>query len=250
MSHIALVRETTLVSHQEMNVMARALDAQLADVGAVWGREPMAVVVYDTHRSLPRGVQCWPIVLADDAKQLDALAIHYADPYWYAAARVFCGGASGVFEGENSISEATSHEAVEMMLDPLCNLWVDGPLVDAGSAYALEIADPVQTHYDVEVKEWFWSRHKTKVRLANWVYPAWFDEGSVKRHGVQYDHQAELARPFSVGPWGYMIVRDRTSGRVTPVWASQYSALYALSDYRRATKQHLWARTVRRGAWL
>lgn len=248
MSHVALVLETKLVTHQQCNVMARALEQQLIEVGAEWGRAPLQVVVYDSHTALRPGVQCHPIVLTDDRESLDALAIHYADPYWYAAARVFCAGASGVFDGEDSISEAASHECCEMFVDPLCNLWVDGPELSVGSAYALEVCDPTQTHYDVEIREFFWSREKTRVRLANFVYPSWFDEIAAKRTGEVYDRNSELKRPFTVGPVGYMLVRNRETGAVEPVWASALTRAYGKDGRLMVGKKHPWARTWRRGA--
>lgn len=231
MSFIALVRETTDITKRDLYWISRGLDVQLREVAADWHRDPMDVVVFDSLDGVPQGVRCWPIVFTHDGERLDQLAVHFPDPWWNAAGRVFTGVASGVFDGDTSVCEAASHEAIEMAIDPPCSLWLDGPRptgwLGAGGetaefAWAMEACDPAQTSYSTYV----WGlTGRTRVTLSNYVFPEWFDEVLYAlEKPVKVDRLGQLSRPFEIGPEGYAIVRRRDTGEVQDVFASAFNA--------------------------
>lgn len=92
-----------------------------------------------------------------------------------------------------------NHEAGEMAVNPLLDLWYSGPM---GYDYAAELNDPVQgSEYKKQVKV----MGKTyNVDVPNFVLPGYFGLG---RDNGRYDHLGRLSRPFKIERGGYQIAR-------------------------------------------
>lgn len=230
----ALIAETTLVTPADLYKLSKALEQNAQHCAADWQREAPAVVVCQSRTALP--TFCQPIVFIDDDTDPGLLAVHYWNPILLApAARVWVNRASGLVSGPYSVSEGASHEIVEALIDPRCDLWTDCP-GRVGVDIALEVGDPVQDAYLID-----------GVAVTNYVTPAYFDTrladpataASFLEQGGRFDRLGTLARAGTIGPEGYAVFRDATHR-----WIEDASGPAASKPKPGAG--HFMARTVRR----
>lgn len=246
----ALATVSKLITRAELYELSAPLEANARHCAKAWGKEPPAIVVVDKPEEMPRG--CCPVIFLDDTTEdAGALAVHYVDPARFLpAARVYCDRSSGLRHGRYSICEAAAHEVTEALCDPYVNLWADMPGRD-GVQVAIEVADPVQTHYTIHYAGHDWP-------VANFVTPAWFDSrlwdtaarAAFLDGGGRFDHSGELHSPGQIGPEGYAVLRQRDdSGWRT--WSEARPMEHhpvAHAAVRAEAVKHPWARTRRRGA--
>jgi len=117
--------------------------------------------------------------------------------------------ATGIFEGSASLSESISHEVIEALVDPLCDLWTHMPGRPAGVLVAYEACDPVEDSYTVGYMD-------RDVQVSNFVYPSFFDDKLVDPQlaakfmaaGGKFDHLGKLTRAGQIGPEGYAVFKD------------------------------------------
>ncbi|MFC5472422.1 alkaline phosphatase family protein [Paraherbaspirillum soli] len=92
-------------------------------------------------------------------------------------------------------STALSHEALELIADPLCNLLVQGPHPDIDDRrvyHYFEMCDAVQAQsYEID-----------GVRVSNFVLPQYFSEG--EREHARNDFCSSGLTAFHVNPGGYI----------------------------------------------
>jgi hypothetical protein len=99
-----------------------------------------------------------------------------------------------------------NHEAGEMAVNPLLNLWFPGPM---GYDYAGELNDPVQgSEYKKTVKI---MGKDYQVDVPNFVLPAYFGVGPANG---RYDFLGHLNRPFQIEQGGYQIARQENGDTV------------------------------------
>jgi hypothetical protein len=153
-------------------------------VAPVWGTPARLVATAGLRRG------AWAIVFLDDADQSGALAYHDLTPTGLPLAKVFL---RTLRENGESLSVATSHELVEMLVDPAINLMTTGP--DQATIYAYESADPVEAlAFPVD-----------GLPMSDFVYPAYFE--NFRRAGsARFDHLDKVKRPFGLLPGGYQII--------------------------------------------
>ena len=144
----------------------------------------------------------WAIVFLDDADQPGALAYHDLTPDGLPVSKVFV---RTTLDNGDLVSVSTSHELVEMLVDPAINLMTTGP--DPKAMYAYESADPVE---DL-------SFNVNRIPMSDFVYPAYFEDFH-KAGSVKFDHMGQVKKPFQVLKGGYQIVFK--SGKWTQVFAS------------------------------
>jgi hypothetical protein len=216
---IVLVTETSNVSVSDLYRLAPVLERNGRHCATAWDVTVPAVDVILRREALPKGAH--PIIFMDASGDPTELAAHYWDVFRQGpAARVFTEYASGFNWGDNSVVEAASHELVEMLIDPQVNRWADHPDPEfPGVQVAVEIADPVQTHYLLE-------QGGTRWQVANFVTPFWFHAGlaqepmrleAFRAGGGRVDWAGELTHPGEIGPKGYAIVRQFVGG----TWTTQ-----------------------------
>ena len=158
----------------------------------------------------------WAVVFLDDADAADALAYHDLTPDGLPISKVFL---RTIKQANDSVSVSTSHELVEMLVDPAINLMSTGP--DAKAVYAYETADPVEA-----------LRFKVRgVDMTDFVYPSYF-ETFRKPNSVPFDHLKKVQKPFQILSGGYQIVFK--GGKWTQTYGSK-------------TKQKAFRREDRRG---
>ncbi len=145
----------------------------------------------------------WAIVFLDNADQKDALAYHDLTPDGLPESKVFV---QTTLDSKELVSVSTSHELVEMLVDPATNLMTTGP--DPKTIYAYESADPVEAlSFDVD-----------GIPMSDFVYPAYF-ETFHKAGSVQFDQMNKVTKPFQILAGGYQIVFK--SGKWSQVYGSK-----------------------------
>jgi hypothetical protein len=142
----------------------------------------------------------WALVFMDNSNQADDLAYHDLTPDGFPVSSVFV---KTIAADKSSLSSATSHELVEMLVDPAINLYTTGP--DEKLVYAYEAGDPVEEE----------SFKVDGVEMTNFVYPSYF-EVFHKPHSTQFDYMKKVTRPFQILKGGYQIVfRNGKESQIT-----------------------------------
>jgi hypothetical protein len=174
----------------------------------VWG---YPVELYNTQR--PKRSD-WRLVYFDDSKHAEDLGFHELTDEGQPISRVFV--KSTLANGE-PVSVTASHELFEMVIDPLANLWADGP---RKTLYGYEVSDPVEE--DVFPVDGLW--------MCNFVHPAWFEPFD-HPPGTKFDHLGLLKAPFTLRSTGYVTIMRR--GKVKDVFGSPRKATRFAREDRR-----------------
>jgi hypothetical protein len=178
-------------------------------VAPVWGTPAKLV------RSTGFLPGAWAVVFLDTADAPGALAYHDLTPDGFPLSKIFV---KTILDDRSSVSVATSHELVEMLVDPAINLWSNGP--GAGVFYAYESADPVEEQ----------SFPLDGIAMTDFVYPSYF-EGFHKPNSTQFDSMKKVARPFQLLKGGYQIIFK--NGKETQIFGSKAKAKRFAKEDRR-----------------
>ena len=145
----------------------------------------------------------WGLVFLDYADVEGALAYHTLTDDGLPISNVFV--KTALRHGE-LVSVSTSHEIVEMLVDPAINMYVTGP--DNRAMYAYETADPVEAFsFPVE-----------GIEMSDFVYPSYF-ESFRQRKSAKFDHMGLVQQPFQILKGGYQAMfRD---GRFYNIFANK-----------------------------
>lgn len=225
---IAILNQSTLISDTDVATMTEAVATQVQlDAAPLWDRAPAAVVFYTDPTTVPPTAHGIAIVdtIQDEPKGL--LGFHTEDEggklWGVVPAKPILDNGGQVTIGDWSVSSALSHEALEMLVDPNCNLWAsDGK----GSVYTFEVCDPVEApSYTVN-----------EVSVSNFVTPSWFD--SLAPATAQFDKMGQLTSPFSILKGGYMVYES--AGAPHQDFGGEFP------DWRKEMKTGPLARTRRR----
>ena len=182
---IACFNRSTAGLGSSFDALIRGLQSYVArHVAPIWG----------THVRLVRShtfvAGQWALVFLDDADAPGSLAYHDLTPDGLPQGKVFVRTAQQ--EGQ-LVSVVASHELVEMLVDPGLNMLSAGP--EPGSAYAYEVADPVQSL----------SFSVRGLLMSDFVYPAYF-QAFRPAGSVPFDHLRAVNAPFQLLPGGYQTV--------------------------------------------
>jgi hypothetical protein len=155
-------------------------------VAPVWGTPARLAQTKDFKKG------AWAVVFLDVADAPGALAYHDLTPDGLPLSKVFV---RTITEDDASLTVATSHELVEMLVDPAINMMTTGP--DATLAYAYESADPVEADT--------FSFKVGGFDMTDFVYPSYF-EGFRKAKSTKFDFQGKVTKPFQILAGGYQLV--------------------------------------------
>jgi hypothetical protein len=163
--------------------------------------------VWGTPAKLVRSsgfVKCaWAIVFLDNADQPGALAYHDLTPSGLPLSKVFV---KTTLKNGEAVSVSTSHELVEMLVDPAINIMTTGP--DPKIMYAYESADPVEAL----------SFPVNGIPMSDFVYPSYF-EVFHKPDSVKFDQLGKVKKPFQILSGGYQIIFK--NGKWTQIFATE-----------------------------
>ncbi len=225
---IAILNQSTLISDTDVATMTEAVATQVQlDAAPLWDRAPAAVVFYTDPTAVPPTAHGIAIVDTIQDEPKGVLGFHTEDQggkQWGAVpAKPVLDNGGQVTIGDWSVSSALSHEALEMLVDPNCNLWADN---GKGWAYTLEVCDPVEApSYTVN-----------GVSVSNFVTPSWFDSSAPAT--AQFDKLGQLTSPFSILKGGYVVYES--AGAPQQKFGGEFP------DWRKEMKTGPLARTRRR----
>jgi hypothetical protein len=190
---LALVSETERVTSSELARVAAALNKQATrDITQLWGVQA-SVDAFINLEDVPLGY--WPMIVRDDIGFPGAAGIHLDED----------GQPFALIQHSNSWSLTASHEAVEMMVDPLGDRLIAGPSLkeDQGRVeYLVEVADPS------EAAEFGYTING--ILMSDFYGPRFFDP--VAAQGVQYSFTGAITEPRQVLRGGYISWHEPISG--------------------------------------
>ena len=153
----------------------------------------------------------YQIVIYDKAQSKDDegyLGYHFS-PEGYPVASIF---ALDDMSEDGTISDTLSHEILEMLVDPACNLYAHRPArgTRPGRGYFYEVCDPVQTKkYEID-----------GIRVCDFVYPEWY-EYVWKAGSRKFDHLDKVKSPFEVLPGGYADIFEKGRRGFATIWGDK-----------------------------
>jgi hypothetical protein len=216
---LIVIRSTTgLVPEEQLREIVKALQHQVThDFKPAWGIG--ATIVYG--EKLEEYPNAYHINIRRTASEEDKgyLGYHFSKK-GYPVATIF---AEEDLKGDKTISDTLSHEVLEMLVDPACNLYAhrsaDGGRPARG--YFYEVCDAVQ-------KE----KYEVKGQLmCNFVHPEWFEQVWSKG-SRQFDHLGKLDEPFELLDGCYADVYERRPGQ-----RGQFKTIWGPEDDAEAQKK-------------
>lgn len=197
-------RSRGFLKDEQVAECVRAIQRQVTeDFKPVWGVGARLVFA---RGSVPS--HAYQIIVHRTAREEDAgyLGYHFS-PEGYPVASIF---AEDDLAEDKTISVTLSHEVLEMLIDPSCNLYAYRPssVGRPQRIYFYEVCDAVQCkHYEID-----------RVAVCDFVHPEWFqDNWKDKRR--RFDHLGLIRQPFEVLPGCYADVYESKRGSFT-VWGS------------------------------
>lgn len=194
------------LSDEQVSSLVPAVQRQVTEhFEPVWGVG--ARLVFATRRVPKDAYQITVYRNASDASDADFLGYHFS-PEGYPVASIF---AEKDMADDGTISDTLSHEVLEMLIDPACNLYAYRPsgVGRPQRIYFYEVCDAVQCH-----------RYKIDgVAVCDFVYPEWF-ESNWPAGSRRFDHLGLVERPFQVLHGCYADVYEAKRGSFT-VWGDK-----------------------------
>lgn len=195
MQNIALSPQGISIPMPELSRIAAAISQQLAgDVNRFWGVSGI-VTAFDDARHAPGG--SWQILIVPDAHGrggMHSVPAHCDEPVI----------AVVQYQPDTMWSLAASHEAIEMLLDPLGASFRPGP-DPRGSAKAvnflLEVCDPCQSFGCAYALDGVW--------LSDFVLPSFYQSGG---GAAPYTLKNNVLSPLSVTADGVLSWQESDTG--------------------------------------
>ena len=201
---IAIKNDSTILHDLEVVSLIPSLQRQVTEHFApAWGMS--AQIIFSEKRVPKHAYQITVFDEAKDAEDAGFIGYHFS-PEGYPMASVFA--KEDMKNG--TISDTLSHEILEMLVDPACNLYAHRPsgVGRAARGYFYEVCDPVQcVHYKID-----------GVAVCNFVYPEWY-EYVWQKGSRKFDHLGRVGEPFEILAGCYADIFERKRGFVT-LWGS------------------------------
>lgn len=188
---------------EQLTRIVEAVGIQVADhFCPAWGMSPLPVIEVPDGSPVPMGSAL--VYLVDELDRVPgALGWHHEEKEGF-----FCGFVNvhailtlggTLNQGADSVSQALSHEVLELLGNPSVNRWAD--TMD-GRQFSMEVCDPVDGDaYGIDVRG-------ESVSVGDFVHPAWFD--AFAPSGSWFDQMQLLSAPFTHRETGYVVVRDHS----------------------------------------
>jgi hypothetical protein len=195
LNQVALISETKNITSSALGMISAAIQKQVSrDLAPIWNIEA-TVDAFEKLEDVPLGY--WQVLIKDDIEE-DAAGIHLNDDN---------GQPYALVQYADDWSLTTSHETLEMLVDPSGNRSVatNSPDPKQGRVLVLvEVSDPS------EAPEFGYSVNG--VLVSDFYTPHFFDP--VTAPGVRYSFTGAIKEPRQVLDGGYISWWDPLSGHV------------------------------------
>lgn len=183
---IAFVNLATVPLGVDLDKLVAALDTQMQrDFVPIWG---YPAKLYVTQTPQPGE---WQVVFMDDADKAGALGYHNITKDGQPASKVFV---KTTLAAGDKVSVTTSHELLEMMIDPCAQLWAQN---SDGQFHAYEMCDAVEDEvYQIN-----------GITVSDFVYPSFFEPWHAP-NSTQFDFLQKVTQPYQTLSNGYQMVSD------------------------------------------
>lgn len=185
--NLALISQSSKVKADKLQEVAAAIQKQVTrDLAPIWNISA-TISVFSSLRSLPVGY--WPIIIKDDINQPGAGGFHSKknnQPFALIKA-----------SDDDEWILSTSHETIEMLIDPSGNTTVAGDSLKQGQGrvlYLLEACDPS------EAGEFAYSING--ITVSDFITPHYHDP--VASPSVRYSFTGSITAPRQVLKGGYI----------------------------------------------
>ncbi|MGC4043153.1 MAG: hypothetical protein QM758_05070 [Armatimonas sp.] len=186
---IAIVSEIAAISTSELTRVGAALQKQaVRDLGPLWDIQA-TVDPFVRLEDVPLGY--WPVIIRDDIETDGAAGVHLDND----------GQPFALVQFSPNWSLTSSHEILEMLVDPFGSRLVAGNSVKPGQGrveYLVEVSDPseaAQFGYTVN-----------GILVSDFYTPQYFDP--MPAAGVRYSFTGAITKPRQVLPGGYLSWHD------------------------------------------
>lgn len=206
---IIIKTKTKLAPEEELREMIRSLQFQVDEhFEPAWG---LGATIRFSNDPAPRDAYQITVRRKGSADDHGYLGYHFSSS-GFPVASIF---AEEDMKGDKTISDTLSHEILEMLVDPACNLYAHRPSSQGrpGRGYFYEVCDAVQCE-KYKIGDYL---------VTDFVYPEWFEhvwpKGSRK-----FDHLGLLDEPFQILKGCYADIyegRKRGKGRFRTIWGSE-----------------------------
>lgn len=180
---IKIVNESSVITDANLQAIVEAVQIQISrDFSPLWDLSA-GLTFAPGDKQIPG--DSWALAILDDSDQADALGYHDLTPGGLPIGKVF---ANSDIEAGSLVSVTVSHELLEMLVDPFCNLCAQAE----DTLYAYEVCDAVEADalgYDIN-----------GIRVSDFVTPQWF---SAQPSGP-YDYCKRLSHAFELAQGGYI----------------------------------------------
>lgn len=183
MRAISIINKSTVVPQVEFFQTCVAVSKQYArDFLPVWGIS-VSMTASQNDQTTER------IYVVDDADQAGALGYHLEDDKAVPIGYVFA--KTSKHYGE-AWSATLSHELLEQIVDPFCNVSALGRWNRKPAQIAMEVCDPVENgEYSID-----------GVQVSNFVTPHYYVQNAPS--GSRIDYLGKLHAPFTLDEGGYL----------------------------------------------
>jgi hypothetical protein len=185
---IVLINQSAKIADADVEDIAAACDQQLqTDVAEAWGiSDPLRVTTTPDATA-------YQFFLVDTIPEAPTALAYHSVRNGVPFGKI---GIGPTLQAGQSVSSATSHEAVELQCDRFCASWSFSNRLQ--SLVATEACDPVQGEaYPITIP------NGKQIMVCNFVTPAYFSDDAL---GKPVDHLGHLTRSFDITPGGYQVI--------------------------------------------
>ena len=187
--HVAIVSETSNITFDELTRVSAALQKQaIRDLAPVWDVQA-TVDAFARLEDVPVGT--WPIIIEEDIHTDGAAGIHEDDD----------GQPFALVTAEPGWSLTTSHELIEMLVDPFGRRVTEGQSTKPGQGrvqFLVEPCDPSEAAQFAYVIN--------GVTVSDFYTPKYFS--TIFNPADRYSHTGAIKRPRQVLKGGYLSWHD------------------------------------------
>lgn len=237
MIKVCVLNQSTVVSDADAQRCVDALQIQVnRDFVPFWGM----LAQLNFHPSKIAAPDTWQLVILDDSDQADALGYHELTAGGLPLGKVFA--KSDQLAG-TLWTVTASHELLEMLVDPDCNLTAESDNSDGSiDMFAYEVCDAVEADslgYAIGA-----------IVVSDFVIPDWFIPSSASLGESQYSFRNNVKAPFQIAPGGYIsILKVAAGAQWTQVTADRKPggppAPRGSRRWRRTLSDRFWRRSSR-----